>query len=172
MLKQYLEAGKIVGTPGVRGELRIEPWCDSPQFLAKLKTLYWDAQGQKPVRVISSRPHKNLLLAVLEGCSSATEGDLLRGKILYLDRADVKLPADRYFIQDIVGLSVEDADSGRVYGTVTDVLRTGANDVYQVTDNDGKEYLLPVIPDVVVKTEIGEGKLLIRPIRGIFEDAD
>ena len=84
----------------------------------------------------------------------------------------MKLPADRYFIQDIVGLSVEDADSGRVYGTVTDVLRTGANDVYQVTDNDGKEYLLPVIPDVVVKTEIGEGKLLIRPIRGIFEDAD
>lgn len=172
MMKQYLEAGKIVGTHGVKGELRIEPWCDSPAFLAKLKTLYWDPQGLKPVRILSARPHKNLLLAVLEGCSSATEGDLLRGRVLYLNRADVRLPKDRYFVQDIIGLSVVDMDSGKSYGKVTDVLRTGANDVYQVTGDDKKKYLIPVIPDVVIKTEIEEGTLRIRPIRGIFEDAD
>ncbi len=172
MPKPYLEAGKIVGTHGVKGELRVEPWCDSPQFLTKLKTFYWDAQGTKPVRVLSARPHKNLLLVMLEGCSCASEGDALRGKILYLSRADIKLPRDRYFVQDIIGLSVVDADSGKKYGIVTDVLRTGANDVYQITGDDKQEYLIPVIPDVVIKTEIEEGILQIRPIRGIFEDAD
>ena len=171
MLKQFLEAGKIVGTHGVKGELRVEPWCDSAEFLAGFKTLYWDC-GAAPVRVLSARPHKNLLLITVEGCSSATEGDLLRGRVLYLDRRDVKLPEGKFFIQDMIGLSVLDADNGRKYGVLTDVMKTGANDVYQVTGEDGKEYLLPVIPDVIIDTDPEAGKLLIRPIKGIFEYED
>lgn len=171
MLKQFLEAGRIVGTHGVKGELRVEPWCDSAEFLAKFKTLYWD-HGAAPVRILSARPHKNLLLMTVEGCSSATEGDLLRGRVLYLSRGDVKLPAGKYFIQDMIGLSVLDADTGREYGTLTDVLKTGANDVYQVTGKDGGDYLLPVIPDVIIETDLEAGKLLIRPIEGIFEHED
>ncbi len=171
MLKQFLEAGRIVGTHGVRGELRVEPWCDSAAFLAGFRTLYWD-HGASAVKVKSARPHKSLLLLTIEGCDSATEGDLLRGKILYLNRDDVKLPEGKYFIQDIIGLSVLDADTGKKYGTLTEVLKTGANDVYQVEDADGKQYLVPVIPDVVVSTDVEAGELHIRPLRGIFDDED
>ena len=171
MLKQYLEAGKIVGTHGVKGELRVEPWCDSAGFLAQFHTLYWD-RGAVPVRVLSSRPHKSLLLVRIEGVNTVEQGDALRGRILYLDRRDARLPEGRWFIQDMLGLSVRDADTGKCYGTLTDVLQTGANDVYQVTAPGGREYLIPSIPQVVVRRDPEHGIMLIRPMKGIFDDED
>lgn len=97
---------------------------------------------------------------------------MLRGKILYINRSDVPLPEGRYFIQDVIGLEVLDEDTGRHYGKLTDVIKTGANDVYQVTDESGKNYLLPVIEQVILRTDLETGRLFIRPIRGIFEDED
>lgn len=84
MKKQFLEAGRIVGTHGVRGEMRVEPWCDSADFLKKVKTLYFDG-GKTDAGLLSSRVHKSLLLVRLKGVESATQADLYRGKILYLD---------------------------------------------------------------------------------------
>ena len=100
------------------------------------------------------------------------EADALRGRILYLDRADVKLPKGRYFVQDMIGLTVMDADTGKRYGSLTEVMPTGANDVYQVTGEDKVNYLVPAIPDVIVDVDIDGGTLKIRPIRGIFDDAN
>ena len=173
MLQPYLEAGKIVGTHGIKGELRVEPWCDSPEFLKKFKTLYWKESGEyRPVRVKSARVHKNLALLQLDGVDSIEDGDVLRGRVLYLAREDAKLPKGRYFIADLIGVEVVDADNGRSYGAITDVIKTGANDVYQVTDAQKKNYLLPVIDEIVTETDI-EGRVVrIRPIKGIFDDAD
>lgn len=98
MKKQFLEAGRIVGTHGVRGEMRVEPWCDSADFLKKVKTLYFDG-GKTDAGLLSSRVHKSLLLVRLKGVESATQADLYRGKILYLDRNDVRLPKNRYFVE-------------------------------------------------------------------------
>ena len=85
MRKQFLEAGRVVGTHGVKGELRVEPWCDSAAFLAKIHTLYWD-RGSEELQVVSSRVHKSLLLLKLEGVDTVEEADALRGRILYLNR--------------------------------------------------------------------------------------
>ncbi len=171
MLQQYLEAGKIVGTHGVKGELRVEPWCDSPAFLKRLKTLYWKQGGElAPVAVRSARVHKNLLLVVLEGVTSIEQADVLRGRVLYLDRKDVRLPKDRFFIADLMGVEAFDADTGRCYGKVTEVFKTGANDVYQITDDAGKNYLIPVVEHVVIETDIEGRRISIRPIKGIFDD--
>ena len=90
MLNQYLEAGRIVGTHGLAGELRVDPWCDSAELLAKLKTLYWD-KGTQKLDVVSSRVHKTLLLLQLRGIDTIEQADTLRGKILYLNRADLPL---------------------------------------------------------------------------------
>ena len=171
MRKQFLEAGRIVGTHGVKGELRVEPWCDSADFLAKIHTLYWN-RGSEKLQVVSSRVHKSLLLLKLEGIDTVEEADALRGRILYLDRADVKLPKGRYFVQDMIGLTVMDADTGKRYGSLTEVMPTGANDVYQVTGEDKVNYLVPAIPDVIVDVDIDGGTLKIRPTRGIFDDAN
>ena len=78
----------------------------------------------------------------------------------------------RYFIQDLLGVKAVDADSGRDYGAVTDVLKTGANDVYEITGDDGKAYLLPAIPMTVIEIRLEEGLMRIRPIEGIFDHED
>lgn len=167
--KPFLEAGQIVGTHGVRGEVRVQPWCDSPEVFASLKTLYWDAAGTQPVRV-KSRVHKNLALAKIEGVDTVQDAALLRGRILYLDRRDLDL-GDRYFIQDLVGLAVVDAESGTVYGELTDVSNTGANDIYHMRTPDGKEILIPVIPDIIRQVDIDGGRIGICPMKGLFDDA-
>ncbi len=167
--KPFLEAGQIVGTHGVRGEVRVQPWCDSPEVFASLKTLYWDAAGTQPVRV-KSRVHKNLALAKIEGVDTVQDAALLRGRILYLDRRDLDL-GDRYFIQDLVGLAVVDAESGTVYGELTDVSNNGANDIYHMRTPDGKEILIPVIPDIIRQVDIDGGRIAICPMKGLFDDA-
>lgn len=167
--KPFLEAGQIVGTHGVRGEVRVQPWCDSPEVFTSLKTLYWDAAGTQPVRV-KSRVHKNLALAKLEGVDTVQDAAVLRGRILYLDRRDLDL-GDRYFIQDLVGLAVVDAESGTVYGELTDVSNTGANDIYHMRTPDGKEILIPVIPDIIRQVDIDGGRIAICPMKGLFDDA-
>lgn len=172
MLKQYLEAGRIVGTHGIRGELRVEPWCDSAEFLAGFKTLYWDENGQKEAAVLSRRVHKRLLLIQLQGVDTVEQGDALRGHVLFLNRDDAKLPKDVWFVQDLLGLTVLDVDTGAEYGKLTDILKTGANDVYQVTDKSGKQYLVPSVPHIVLERDPAQGIMKIRPIKGIFEDED
>ncbi len=169
MKKQFLEIGKIVGTHGLKGEVRIDPWCDSAAFLCRLKRLY-DANGNEQP-VISAKAHKNVAVVLFKDVHSIEEADRLRGKVVYMNRDDVKLPRGTYFVQDLLGLQVEDADSGKVYGIVTDVLKTGANDVYQVS-RDGRDYLIPVIPSVVIERDIDGGIVKIRPMKGLFDDED
>ncbi len=169
MKKQYMEAGKIVGTHGLKGEVRIDPWCDSAAFLCRLKRLYFADGSEHPVR--SAKAHKNIAVVLFDGVTSVEQADLLRGKVVYLNRDDVRLPKGTHFIQDLLGLQVIDADDGTVYGELTEVIKTGANDVYQVT-KDGRDYLVPVIPDVVIEKDIDGGVVKIRPMKGIFDDED
>ena len=170
MKKQFLDSGKIVGTHGIRGEVRIEPWADSPAFLSAFKTLYLDERGETAIKV-RSRPHKNITLCKIEGVDTIEDAERLRGKIVYINRDDIRLEEGVHFVQDLIGLEVRDFDSGALYGTLTDVLRTGANDVYEIT-RDGKHYLAPVIDEVVREINIEEGVVRITPMKGIFDDAD
>ncbi|MBQ9742592.1 MAG: 16S rRNA processing protein RimM [Ruminococcus sp.] len=170
MLKEYLEIGKIVGTHGVMGECRVECWCDSPAFLSQFKNLYFDKGAQK--LSVKGRPHKNIALLKIEGVTTVEQADMLRGRILYMRRKDVKLPKDVYFVQDLLGLEVRDADTDQVYGNITDVLRTGANDVYEVKDTEGKAFYIPVIDDIVTKKDPKNGVVLIKPMKGLFGDED
>ena len=100
MKERFIEAGEIVNTHGVRGEIKILPWTDSAEFLAAFRTLYIDG---KPVRVRSSRVHKGTVLAALEGVEDVNAAMRLKGRRVFIDRADAKLPEGGYFIQDIIG---------------------------------------------------------------------
>lgn len=170
MLKKYLEAGKIVGTHGLNGEMRVECWCDSPEFLCYFKNLYFD-EGRTKLQV-KSRPHKNIALVKIKDVNSIEQADLLRGRVLYIDRNDVKFDEGVHFVQDLLDCQVKDADTGEVYGKVTDVLFTGANDVYEITSNEGKKFLIPVIDEVVINKNVEKGVIEIKPMKGIFDDED
>ncbi|MEE0930894.1 MAG: ribosome maturation factor RimM [Acutalibacteraceae bacterium] len=169
-MEQYLEIGKIVGTHGLKGELRVDPWCDSPQFLCEFKTLYLTKGATK--LEVKSRPHKNIAIVKVKGVDTIEDADKLRNKILYMNRDDARLAEDEYFIQDLMGMEITDVDNGKIYGILTDVFKTGANDVYQVTDDNKKDYLIPVIDEVVINISLDENKVYIKPLKGIFDDED
>ena len=171
MKKQFLDSGKIVGTHGIKGEVRIDPWCDSPEFLCAFKKLWLDENGKELIEV-KSRPHKNIALAKIKGVDTIEAAAKYRGKVVYINRDDINLAEGVHFVQDLIGLEVKDADNGRVYGKISDVLRTGANDVYEIKDADGKTYLAPVIDDVVKEINVNDGYVLIVPMKGIFDDED
>ena len=85
---------------------------------------------------------------------------------------DAHLKKGDWFIAELIGCRAEDANSGKVYGTVTDVSQTGANDVWHITDDNGAETLIPAIPDVVSSVDVENGIVLITPLKGLFSDED
>ena len=172
MRKQFLECGKIVSTHGIHGEVRVQPWSDGPEFLLNFDTFYLDGGGTA-LTVERARAHKGMVILKLAGVDTVESGGTLRGKIIYINRADAPEDGDGvFFIQDILGISVYDADTNRLWGTLTDVLATGANDVYEITGGDGVKRLVPVIPQVVLDTDPEAGIMRIRPLKGLFDDAD
>ena len=170
-LKRFLESGKIVNTHGLKGDVKVEPWCDSPEFLCSFKKLYLKS-GEQKLRVKSAKVQKTLAILHFDGIDTIEQAEAMRNSVLFIDRNDVSMDDGVYFVQDLIGLSVTDADDGHAYGKVTDVFKTGANDVYEITDENGKKYLIPAIPDVVTEMEIQSGIVKIRPIKGIFDDED
>lgn len=162
--KQYLETGKIVNVHGLKGEVKVYPWCDSPEVLCQFDVLYTN-KGTVPMEVQSSRIQKNMVLIKFKGIDTIEQAEELKNKVLYIDREDVELEEGTYFIQDLIGLQVFDADTNEYYGVLSDVLETGANDVYTIKNEElHKEFLIPAIPDVVVSTDIKGNRMTIRPL--------
>lgn len=171
MIKEFLEIGKIVSTHGIKGEVRVQPWCDSGEFIKQFKTLYFDKHGKKSISVLSCRPHGNVVIMGLDGVDTPEKAQEQRGKVLYIRRSDAKLKKGQYFIAELIGCKVVDADNEeKQYGVISDVSETGANDVWHIKGVDGKEYLIPSIPQVVIDTDVEEGIVKITPLRGIFDE--
>ena len=173
MIKEYLELGQIVSTHGIRGEIRLNPWCDGPEFAKKFKVLYFDEKGIQSVKVISCRPHGNIAIMKLDGVDTVESASALRNKMLYFKRSEAHLPQGSWFISELIGCSVVDIDdNNKVYGKITDVASTGANDVWYVDTPDKGEVLIPAIKDVVKKCDVENEKVYIHPLRGLFDDED
>lgn len=168
MKKKYLEAGKIVNVHGIKGEVKVMPWCDGPEMLCEMDKLYLDG-GRKEIFIEKARTFKNMVIMKIEGTDSIEQAEKLRNTILYINRDEIELDEHSYFIQDLIGIKVYDADSGKYYGKIEDVLQTGANDVYSIK-GEGRTYLVPAIADVVIETDIDGAIMKIRPLKGLFDD--
>ena len=162
MGKDLLEAGVIVNTHGLRGEVRILPWADSPEFVAKQKCLYVDGA---PITVVSARVHKSSVIAVLEGIGDIDSAIKLKNKTVSIDRSEVLLDEGQYFIADLIGLRVIDAQTGDTLGILEDVMSRPANDVYIVKGE--REILIPAVDEFVLETSISGGYIKVRLIEGL-----
>lgn len=165
MKSEFLETGEIVNTHGVRGEVKVMPWADSPGFLCQFDTLYIDG---KAVKVLSSRVHKTAVLCTLEGVDSVEKAMKLKGKVVSLRREQIQLPEGYHFLVDLVGLKAIDAASGEELGTVAEVLTLPAHNVY-VVRGKGKEYMIPAVPAFIVETNEDEGFIKVNVIEGMGE---
>lgn len=167
MKKEFLEAGKIVNIHGIKGEVKVMPYCDSPELFCQFDRFFLGKEHSE-IAVARSRVQKNMVIAKLEGVDTPEEAEKLRNKMLYMHRDDLELDEDTYFIQDLIGVVVKNADTGEIYGKIADVMQTGANDVY-VVKGEEREYLVPAIGDVVVSTDIDADIMTIRPLDGLFD---
>ena len=163
MKNQFLEAGQVVNTHGVRGEVKIVPWCDSPEFLCGFDTLYIDGA---PVKVRESRPHKGNVLARLEGVDDVNAAMRLKNKVVSIDRTGVVLPEGRHFLADLIGLKVVNDDTGEELGILEEVLTPPAHEVY-VVRGGGKEYLIPAVDAFLRGTDVDAGWVRVHRIEGM-----
>ena len=164
-MKTYLPAGEIVNTHGVRGEVRVLPWADSPEFLLDFKTLYIDGA---PVAVESARVQKTCVLLKLAGVDGVEAAQALRGKQVMISRADAKLPDGAVFVDDLIGMKVLD-QTGEI-GVVTDVWDMPRHDVYIVKGE--REYQIPAVKEFVKKIDVAAGVMQVVTIEGMASDAD
>ena len=160
-MKEYLDAGKIVTTFGIRGEVKLEPWCDSAEFLKKFKTLYIDGTAKK---VVSARVHKGALIVLFEGVEDVNAAMLLKNKIVRFARKDAKLPKGRFFIDDLIGAAVVD-ENGAEVGKLTEVLELPAGQVYVVQGTE--EHTIPAVPEFILDISADASVIRVHLIEGM-----
>lgn len=165
MLEQYLEVGKVTNTHGIMGEVRVQPWADSPEFLCRFKTLYVDS-SHWPIKVERARVHKNMAILKLEGVTDVPSALAMRNAILYIDRKDADLPEGTFFIADLMGLEARDAQSGQVLGKIADVLTLPASNVYVIKGGE-REIMVPAVPQFIAETNVEEGFVRINMMEGL-----
>lgn len=165
MLQQYLEVGRVTNVHGLNGEVKVQPWADSPEFLCQFKTLYVD-EAHFPMNVQRARVHKNMVIIKFEGPTDVPSALSLRGATLYIDRADVSLPEGAFFLADIYGLEVRDASTGEVLGKIADVLTLPANNVY-VVKGGRRELMIPAVPQFIAETNVEEGFVRVNMMEGL-----
>jgi len=170
MKKQFLEVGQIVSTHGIKGEIRLNPWCDSPAFLKQFKTLYFDGEGKNGIGVVSARPHSNIVIMKLDGIDSIEQAQTLRNKILYMNRDDVD--KNTVFVQDLIDCEVRDARTNAVYGKIKRVSENPANNIWHIVNDKGEEFLFPAVKAFIEKIDTDNGFALVKPIKGLFSDAE
>ena len=166
--EKYLEIGKIVNTHGVRGALKVEPWCDSPEQLCSLANLYYKKRDEYlPLAVRTASIHKNHVLIYFDGINSIDEAMPLKNRVLFVDRDDLPLADDRVFIADIIGLDVFDERDGSRLGTLKSVDESPASDLFVVATPDGREVLVPAVEEFI--GHIDESGVYLLPIPGMFD---
>ena len=165
MLQKYLEVGKVTNTHGVMGEVRVQPWADSPDFLCHFKTFYVD-EAHWPIKVERARVHKNMVIVKFEGITDVPGALAMRNAILYIDRADANLPEGTFFLADLIGAEVRDAATGEVLGKLADVLNLPANNVY-VVKGGKREWMIPAVPEFIAETNVEEGYVRVNLMEGL-----
>ena len=171
-MEDLLQVGVITTTHGVRGEVKVFPTTDDPARFKKLKNVVLDT-GKELVdlEVAGVKFFKNMVIVKFKGIDNINDVEKYRNKSLYVTRENaVKLKKNEYFIADLIGLSVIREDNGEVLGKLTDVLQTGANDVYEVKMEDGKEVLLPAIRECIKNVDLQKGEITVHVMKGLLDE--
>lgn len=167
MRQKYLECGKIINTHGIDGAVKLECWCDSPEVLADLESVYFKSgDNYEPRRVLRGSVFKNFVIAKIEGISDIDMAQSQVGRVIYADRDDFELEEGDHFIADLIGLDVIHADSGEKLGKLREVINRGASDIYVIDTPDG-ERMMPAVDEFVIEIDIDKA-IYVRPIEGMF----
>lgn len=171
----YLVIGQITSAHGLRGELSIELHTDFPERFQSGITVYMGDKLQ-PTQIVHARPHKSSMLLRLDGIETRDDAERMRGIWLYIPEDEAsELEEGSYWIHDIVGLQVV-SDDGIELGEISDVMPTGANDVYIIQPAPGinrdRELLLPAVAEVIRNVDLENGIMTVTLLPGLLEKDD
>ncbi|MCI8590664.1 MAG: 16S rRNA processing protein RimM [Clostridiales bacterium] len=165
---EFLEIGKIINTHGIKGDMKMDPWCDSFDVLSHIDHLFvQNENGHCPYELVKTEPYKQFALIHFRGVDDQSTAEKLKNKIVYVQREKLPLAEDRVLIADIIGLSVVDAKSGEVYGVLTDVLDGAAQQLYVIQRPDGSTSYMPAIREFIDRIVLG-GQIFVTPPEGLF----
>ena len=166
--RKYIECAKIINTHGCHGGLKLEPWCNSPEDFTELKRVFLFDNGKYIERKIKKTSiFKQFIIAELDGVTDMDNAIALKNKILYANRDDFSLEEGEFFIADIIGINVIDAENGKIYGKITDIINRGASDIYVVATENG-ERMIPAVEEFIVRTDINSG-VYVNTIPGLLD---
>ncbi len=168
MNNNQLEAGKIINTHGLRGEVKIVTWTDYPEVFEEIDFLYVHKKtGDERLDVKNVKYQKNNIIVKFAQINSIEEAEKYKNMILYVDRDQMPpLPDGMNYIVDLIGLEVYDEEGEKV-GVIADVFNTGANDIYDVKREGKKNLLLPVIDDCVKEVDTENGRVIVNVMEGL-----
>lgn len=168
-MEEYLKVGVITTTHGVRGEVKVYPTTDDARRFEELKEVFLDTGKEKMVLKISDvRYFKNLVILKFKGIDNINDIEKYKGCDLLVDREHAQpLAENEYYIADLIGMQIYTED-GQEFGTLEDVLQTGANDVYCIRSREHGEVLLPAIRECVLKVDTVGQKMTVRFLKGLI----
>jgi 16S rRNA processing protein RimM len=172
-MSRYIEAGRITSAHSFRGEVKIQSWCDTPEFLTRFEIFYLDPAGGGFLTMEKIRPAGSLLIASFAEIDSREKAFEYKNKVLYIKKEDAGLDEGTYFVEDMLGLPVFDFETGEKYGVLADVFDSGASDIYVVrTENLDKnnkpvEVMIPNVAAFVKRVSLDDG-IFVTPIEGMF----
>lgn len=168
-MQEYFEVGQIVNTFGIKGFLKVKPFTDEITRFEELKTLYICKKNElKKVEIEEIKYHKDMILLKIKGIEDKTQAETYKGLFLKINRKDAKkLPKNTYFIADLLGINVY-TEEGKLLGKVEDIFNTGANDIYVIKDELGKQILLPAISEVLKQIDLEKQKIIVHLIEGLI----
>lgn len=169
-MDELLQVGIISSTHGIRGEVKVFPTTDDATRFRKLKEVILDTGRERLILQIEGvKFFKKFAILKFKGYDNINDIEKYKGKDLLIHRDQaVKLKEDEYFVTDLMGLKVV-AEEGTVLGILKEVIPTGANDVYVVQPENGKELLLPAIKDCILNVDLEKGIMTIHLMDGLLD---
>jgi 16S rRNA processing protein RimM len=162
----FLAVGRLRKAHGVQGEMQMDVLTDFPERLKKGQTLY-AGDEHKPLRVCKVRSMNQVLLIAFEGYSTPEQVAELRNQIVYVNASTLPpLGEDEYYHHQLLGIRVID-ETGENLGILTDILETGANDVYVIQRQSGPDLLLPAIEETILSIDLEKGEMKVHLLPGL-----
>ncbi len=164
-----IKVGKIVSAVGIRGEVKVYPYTDYPERFEELQGVFAEDDWMEIEKV---RYQKNMAVIKFAGIDDRNAAEAVRDRFLTIEKKDLRpLGEDEYFIFDLIGLKAQDQD-GVLLGTVSDVIQNTAQDLYEITAENGEKYLIPAVREFVTDIDINHGIMKIKPIEGLLGDQE
>ena len=172
MKKEYIECGRICTAHGVKGQVKVEHWCDSPKVLAKQKKVFLRGRdgAYSEREVLSASVAAQFVIMTIEGIATREDAQAMRGQTLYLHRDNIPVPKGAMLIADMIGLPVYHKENGESLGEISEVSDVAGRRIYSIK-YQGREVLVPDVPEFIKEIDEERG-MAVMPIPGLFDSAD